>query len=59
MIYLTDSDRVFWFLLITASLGACFIRAFWELEQAQERRRLRATAREKYKAKYSTRRSAR
>jgi hypothetical protein len=45
MIALTDSDRVFGFLLIAGCLGACFIWAFWELEQAQERRRLRVTTR--------------
>jgi hypothetical protein len=59
MIDLTDGDRVFWFLLITACLGACFIRAFWELERAQERRRLRATAKTKHGPKYPTNGNAR
>jgi hypothetical protein len=44
MIALTDTDRVFLFLLTAACLGACFIWAFWELEQVRERHRLRATA---------------
>jgi hypothetical protein len=41
---LTDTDRIFLFLLNAAILGACFIWAFWELEEARERRRLRASA---------------
>jgi hypothetical protein len=44
MMMLTDTDRVFLFLLAAACLGACFIWAFWELEQMRERHRLRATA---------------
>jgi hypothetical protein len=35
---LTDADRVFLFVLITACLGACFVRALWEIEQSRERR---------------------
>jgi amino acid permease len=42
MILLTETDRVFLFLLTAACLGACFIWAFWELEQIRERHRLRA-----------------
>ena len=51
MITLADGDQTLVFLLITACLGACFIRLFWELEQARERRRLRATAKAKFPAK--------
>jgi hypothetical protein len=36
----SDSEQACLFLLISAALGACFIWAFWELEQARERRRL-------------------
>jgi hypothetical protein len=45
MMMLAHVDRTFIFLLIAACLGACFIRAFWELEQARERRRATAKAR--------------
>jgi hypothetical protein len=45
MMMLADADRTFIFFLIAACLGACFIRAFWELEQARERRRATAKAR--------------
>jgi hypothetical protein len=38
---LSDSEQVLLFLLISAALGACFIWAFWELEQAGQRRRLK------------------
>jgi hypothetical protein len=41
MMALTETDRVFLFLLTAACLGACFIWAFWELEQMRERHRLR------------------
>jgi hypothetical protein len=50
MITLADSDQTLVFLLITACLGACFIRLCWDLEQARERRRLRATAKAKFPA---------
>jgi hypothetical protein len=53
MTMLTDTDRVFLFLLTAACLGACFIWAFWELERIRERHRLRATA----KARASARRN--
>jgi hypothetical protein len=33
----TDTDQAFLLLLVSASLGACFIWAFWELEQLRER----------------------
>jgi hypothetical protein len=36
----SDSEQALFFLLISAALGACFIWAFWELEQAGQRRRL-------------------
>ena len=55
MMMLTETDRIFLFLLTAACLGACFIWAFWELEQMRERYRLRATA----KAKASTKRNTR
>jgi hypothetical protein len=55
MMMLTETDRIFLFLLTAACLGACFIWAFWELEQIRERYRLRATA----KAKASARRTPR
>jgi hypothetical protein len=45
MMMVADPDRAFAFLLIVACLGACFIRAFWQLEQARERRRAIARAR--------------
>jgi hypothetical protein len=35
----TDADSVFLFFLIVSSLGACFVWAFWEIEQSRERRR--------------------
>jgi len=38
---LTDANQTFLLVLITACLGACFVRAFWEIEQSQERRRER------------------
>lgn len=44
MMMLTETDRVFLFLLTSSCLGACFIWAFWELEQMRERHRLRVTA---------------
>jgi hypothetical protein len=34
-----DFDQTLLFLLIVVNLGACFIWAFWELEQMRERRR--------------------
>jgi hypothetical protein len=34
----TDPDLTFLFLLVSASLGACFIWAFWEIEQSREKR---------------------
>ena len=39
MAALTDLEQTLLFLLIVACLGACFIRAFWEIERARERRR--------------------
>jgi hypothetical protein len=51
MITLSDGDQTLVFLLIAACLGACFIRLFWDLEQARERRRLRAIAKAKFPAK--------
>jgi hypothetical protein len=51
MITLADGDQTFVFLLITACLGARFIRLFWDFEQARERRRLRATDKAKFPAK--------
>ena len=41
MSMLSDIEQVLLFLLISAALGACFIWAFWELEQAGQRRRLK------------------
>jgi hypothetical protein len=35
----TDIDQTILFLLIVICLGACFIWAFWELEQMREGRR--------------------
>jgi hypothetical protein len=35
---LTDYDQAFFLLLTSACLGACFIWAFWELEQSRARR---------------------
>jgi hypothetical protein len=35
----TDADQAFLFLILSGCLGACFIWAFWELEQARERRK--------------------
>lgn len=40
----SDVGRTFLLLLVIASLGACFVWAFWELEQARERRRRRVAA---------------
>jgi hypothetical protein len=33
------SDQAFLLMLISVCLGACFIRAFWEIEQGRRRRR--------------------
>jgi len=41
MSVLSDNEQGVLLLLISAALGACFIRTFWELEQARARRRLR------------------
>jgi len=45
----TDANSVFLFLLIVSGLGACFVRAFWELEQSRERWRQRGRDRAKLK----------
>jgi hypothetical protein len=34
---MNDVDRTLLFLLIVFCLGACFVTAFWELEQARVR----------------------
>jgi hypothetical protein len=34
----TEADLTFFFLLLSACLGACFVWAFWELEQSRMRR---------------------
>jgi hypothetical protein len=47
MSMLTDADQAFLFLLVSACLGACFVWAFWELEQARERWRQRSRDRAK------------
>jgi hypothetical protein len=39
---LADADQAFLLVLITACLGACIVRAFWEIEQSRERRRQRS-----------------
>jgi hypothetical protein len=39
MIQLAAADQAFLLLLIIVCLGSCFVRAFWELEQARSRRR--------------------
>jgi hypothetical protein len=31
------SDQAFFLVLITVSLGACFVWAFWEIEEARRR----------------------
>jgi hypothetical protein len=50
MTHLAPLDQAFLLLLITACLGSCLVRAFWELEQARARRvatrRRRATKRD-------------
>jgi hypothetical protein len=35
----TLADHAFLLVLITACLGACIVRAFWDIEQSRERRR--------------------
>jgi hypothetical protein len=35
----TLADQAFLLMLITTCLGACIVRAFWEIEQSRERRR--------------------
>jgi hypothetical protein len=35
----TASERAFLLLLISTCLGACFVWAFWEIEEARRRRR--------------------
>jgi hypothetical protein len=42
---LTDTEQAVLFFPMAACLGACFIRAFWEMEQARERRRLQRDSR--------------
>ncbi|MCK1282682.1 hypothetical protein IVB41_01860 [Bradyrhizobium sp. 44] len=34
----TASDQAFLLMLISACLGACFVLAFWEIEEARRRR---------------------
>ncbi|WP_199198292.1 hypothetical protein [Bradyrhizobium sp. MOS002] len=34
----TASDQAFLLMLISACLGACFVWAFWEVEEARRRR---------------------
>jgi UPF0716 family protein affecting phage T7 exclusion len=34
----TASDKAFMLVVISACLGACFVRAFWEIEQAHRHR---------------------
>jgi hypothetical protein len=41
---LSDPERVLVFLLVCACLGACFVAALWELEQARRRWHARLTA---------------
>jgi hypothetical protein len=38
---MSDVDQTFFFLLLIVCLGACLITAFWEIEQARQRRRER------------------
>jgi hypothetical protein len=42
----TASDRAFLLMLISVCLGACFIRAFWEIEQGRRRRQARRVLRQ-------------
>jgi hypothetical protein len=35
---LSDTDQAWLFFLIAGALGACFIWAFWEIEEARRRR---------------------
>jgi len=35
----TLADQTFLLVLITACLGGCIVKAFWEIEQSRERRR--------------------
>ena len=44
---LSDVEQTFLFLLVCVCLGACFIVAFWELEQAGSRGRTRKAERAK------------
>jgi hypothetical protein len=37
MIQLAAPDQAFLLLLLIFCLGSCFVRAFWELEQARSR----------------------
>jgi cbb3-type cytochrome oxidase subunit 3 len=34
----TASDQAFWLVVISACLGACFVWAFWEIEEARRHR---------------------
>ena len=38
MMHIAPVDQAFLLLLIAACLGACLVRAFWELEQMRTRR---------------------
>ncbi|WP_426610789.1 hypothetical protein [Bradyrhizobium sp. McL0616] len=37
----TAGDQAFWFVVISVCLGACFVWAFWEIEQARRHRQHR------------------
>jgi hypothetical protein len=39
LMILSETDQAWLFFLIAGALGACFIWAFWEIEQARGRRR--------------------
>jgi hypothetical protein len=41
--FLSESDQTFLLLLIIVCLGACLVWAFWEIENARERRRQQST----------------
>jgi hypothetical protein len=38
MMMVLDTDQAWLFVLIAGALGACFIWAFWEIEEARRRR---------------------
>jgi hypothetical protein len=37
----TASDQAFWLIVMCVCLATCFVRVFWDIEEARRRRRQR------------------